>query len=107
MIGHRIKKLREAKGYKQEQLAGLLNISRQQLQRWEVGGVDPSGDWLVKLAKELETTTDYLLGASEDPYPDMTEGDLSTMEHKLVAAVRARDVLEAMKTITILAENGD
>ncbi len=104
MTGERIKQLRQSKNYSQAQLAGLLSVSEQQVYRWEKGQNEPAGEHLVRLAQEFGITTDYLLGASDDPLPRLTNEDLSVMERKLVTAARNGQIVEALETLTAMSK---
>lgn len=63
-------KSRNKKDLTQEVLAELLGVSRQTVSQWEQGTVYPKVDTLIKLAKELEVSLDWLfaeeLAKSED-----------------------------------------
>lgn len=68
MLNERIKELRVRRGLNQVQFAKLLNVSKQCVSNWENDNVLPSIEMLEKLADFFETTTDYLLGRSQqDP----------------------------------------
>lgn len=60
-LGARIKALRKAKHWSQKELAALLEIRFQQLNKYESGLNTPPVEMLVKLADALATTVDYLL----------------------------------------------
>lgn len=63
MIGQRIKKLRERKGYSITELAGLADVSKSYLSYIERNlQNNPSLQFLTKVAAPLETTIEYLLG---------------------------------------------
>ena len=62
MLGQRINELRCALGWNQVQLAEKLNISKQTVSNWENENIQPSIEMLVRLAKLLHVSTDYLLG---------------------------------------------
>lgn len=66
MLGRRIYDLRTAFGWSQVQLAEKLNISKQTVSNWENENIQPSIEMLVRLAKLFHTSTDYLLGLSEE-----------------------------------------
>lgn len=66
MLGRRIYDLRTALGWSQVQLAEKLNITKQTVSNWENENILPSIEMLVRLAKLFHTSTDYLLGLSED-----------------------------------------
>lgn len=60
-IGEKITKLRKNANITQEELADLLNVSRQSISRWELGITFPETDKLIKLSKVLNCSIDYLL----------------------------------------------
>jgi transcriptional regulator with XRE-family HTH domain len=61
-LGTRIKELRTQKRLKQAELAEIVGLnSYVQIGRYEIGKAKPAADMLSKLAKALETTTDYLV----------------------------------------------
>lgn len=63
MIGQRIKKLREKKGYSITELAELAEVSKSYLSYIERNVQNnPSLQFLSKLVTPLDTTVEYLLG---------------------------------------------
>ncbi len=62
MLNENIKKLRKSKGLSQEELAVKLNVVRQTVSKWEKGLSVPDSEMLIKLADELDTTVNNLLG---------------------------------------------
>ncbi len=67
----RIKDLREDKGLKQEAMATLLNCRQQTYSRYETGEITIDIYRLETLADFYNTSTDYLLGRTNEikPYP--------------------------------------
>jgi len=63
--------LREAKGWKQEDLAGMLNISQQAISLYENGKRDPS----IRLAKKFELLFKMPM---EELFPDIFLDDRTT-----------------------------
>jgi len=62
MIGNRIKKLREQKGYSLTELAELANVSKSYLSNIERSlNKNPSIHFLMKMAKPLDVSIEYLL----------------------------------------------
>ena len=61
-IGNTLRALRTIKNLSQEDLAKMLNISRQAYCRYENDQREISLDTLCKLADFYEETTDYILG---------------------------------------------
>jgi len=68
-IMHRIKLLRVQNDITQIELAANLNVAQNTLSNWENGKFDPDNESLKKIAKYFSTTTDYILGLSDDPKP--------------------------------------
>ena len=60
-IGDKIAKARKAQNLTQEQLADLLDVSRQAVSRWESDLAYPETDNLVRLSEILHVNCDYLL----------------------------------------------
>lgn len=60
-LGVRVKVLRKAKRWPQKELADLLGIRFQLLNKYESGFITPPAEMLIKLADALNTSTDYLL----------------------------------------------
>lgn len=99
MFTVRLRKLREDKGYSQDDIGSLLGVSKQQYHRWETGKNKPSGETVTQLAKLFGVTTDYLLGRSDDPQERMTEDDLSTDELELLKAYRSGKIWKILRLI--------
>ena len=53
--------LRKRKGMSQEQLAEMLDVSRQSVSKWEQGITDPSTSNLFALAKLFNVSVEELL----------------------------------------------
>jgi transcriptional regulator with XRE-family HTH domain len=63
---HRLKELREAKGWSQEELCKRAGLSQSVIAKSERGRNSPGSDVLDKLAEALDCTIDYLLGRGPD-----------------------------------------
>lgn len=61
ILGEKIMTLRKKNGWSQEELAGILGISRQSVSKWESGMSIPDLDKIVKLSGIFGVSTDYLL----------------------------------------------
>ena len=59
-IGDRIAELRTLCGFSQNQLAKLMEVSRQAVSKWETGQSVPDAMNMIRLAEILETDVDYL-----------------------------------------------
>jgi len=59
--GEKIALLRKQKSMTQEELAEILNVSRQSVSRWEMDVAFPETDKLIRLSKLFECSIDFLL----------------------------------------------
>ena len=62
----RIRSLREDHDLKQRELAEILNCSQRIYSNYGRGDVDIPTEILIKLARYYNTTTDYILGESDE-----------------------------------------
>jgi len=65
----RIRALREDRDLKQRELAEYLHCSQVSYSYYELGSRDIPTEVLILLAKFHQTSTDYLLGITDDPCP--------------------------------------
>lgn len=65
----RIRELREDHDLTQRQLAAKLGMTQTQYFRYEQGYRDIPTDILITLAKMYHTSTDYILGLTNNPAP--------------------------------------
>ena len=61
MVGQNIKKFREEKGLRQEDLAEQLHVTRQAVSNWENGKTQPDLETLQKIAQVLEVSVEELI----------------------------------------------
>lgn len=61
----RLKSIRIEKGFTQPQLAERVGVSNGMISFWENGVHEPTVAYIIKLAKTLEVSSDYLLGISD------------------------------------------
>ena len=66
MRGDRVRELRRAGGKTQRQLAREVGVAQGHISLIEAGQSEPSIDLLLRLAGSLKTTSDYLLGLSDE-----------------------------------------
>lgn len=83
---NRIKELRAKNGWRQQDLAARLNTNQQTVGRYETGVRGLDVDTINKLCDIFGVTSDYLLGRSDQPTPE-----ISDEEAALVAAFRQAD----------------
>ncbi|WP_414733399.1 helix-turn-helix domain-containing protein [Acetobacterium carbinolicum] len=69
MLGYKLKQLRETRHLTQADVAKIIGVSREGYNQYENDRRAPDYDTLLLLAKYFETSTDYLLGRTDDPTP--------------------------------------
>ena len=69
VIGARVRALYEARGWSQQELAWRANVSLPKIHRIVLDVQGTSAAILLRLAVCLGTSTDYLLGLTDDPGP--------------------------------------
>lgn len=65
----RLRDLREDNDYSQQYVADFLNMKQPQYNRYERGLRDIPTDILIRLAYLYKTSTDYILGLTDNPSP--------------------------------------
>lgn len=65
----RVRDLREDHDLTQRQLAAILGLTQPQYFRYEQGYRDLPTDILIRLADLYQTSTDYILGRTNNPKP--------------------------------------
>ena len=91
-IGERIIFLREERGISQKQLAHTILIPPTSLSRYENDVYEPKAEILYRIAKALNTSTDFLVGLT-DYYekPNYTSSEplgLTAYEQRLISSYR-------------------
>ncbi len=64
-FSHRLYELRRQAGLSQEELAHLIGVTRQAVQKWEAGTAKPDTDNLALLADHFQVSLDYLVRGAE------------------------------------------
>ena len=80
-FGENIKTLRKQKGLTQEQVAELLDVSKQSVSRWENNATYPDITFLPVLASFYNVTVDFLLGADYETNKSIIE-DYAKSRHE-------------------------
>ena len=65
-LGDKLSKLRKENNYTQEQLAGVLGVSRQSVSKWESNLAYPETDKLIRMSEMFHCSLDYLLKGEEE-----------------------------------------
>lgn len=98
MRGDRMRQSREDLNLTQDDLAERAGIEVLQIWRYESGKTKPKTDMLVKIAKALHVSADYLLGLTDDPKGYAID-ELSDQETEVIEAMRSGDKIKAIQAI--------
>lgn len=63
---NRLRELRKERDVSQADVGKLFKITRQAVQRWEVGKSEPNIFQLIALADYFNVSVDYLIGRSDE-----------------------------------------
>ena len=66
-LGSRIRELRKKQGLTQTQLGEMVGSDGNTVSRWELDKLGMGNEYVLKFAQALDTSTDYLLGETDDP----------------------------------------
>lgn len=90
--GDRLRNARERLGMTQEELAAELGFGHSQLNKYENNKRDPTLESLVKLARRLNVSVDWLVGLVDEPQQRLTEADLSADQQRYITLLRSGDL---------------
>ena len=76
-----LKKLREGRHLSQAKLADYFSLSQQAIYKYENSLSEPDFDTLIRMADFFNTSTDYLIGRT-DEMTIITDKDITPMEMK-------------------------
>lgn len=82
-----LKTLRMQSGISQKQLADVIGVSQQSINKYENHNVEPDIDTLIALADFFEISVDYLVGHSEISEP-VSQVNLTSSELNLIKDLR-------------------
>lgn len=85
-----LKKLRVEAGLSQQQLANVVGVSQQSINKYENHSVEPDISTLIALAECFGTSVDYLIGNTDisRKYEIVHPSDLNNKEKKLIEGYR-------------------
>lgn len=96
-LGKRIAALRKEKELKQDDLAGMLDVSPQAVSKWENDQTCPDISLLPKLARILGVTVDELLSGKREELPAV----------RLVPEKERKNLEDMMLRIVVDSDEGD
>lgn len=100
MKGHRLRAVRESLHLTQSELAERLGVDTLQIWRYENEKTTPKADMIARVATELNVSSDYLLGLTDEPVSlKNSRLKLSPTEARVIEALRAGQRYEAVRWI--------
>lgn len=98
--------LREERGFSQQKLAEMLNISQQSVFKYEKTSNEPDISTLIKIADIFGVTVDYLIGNSEIREKNAKVGAVMLTERETVHISLWRSLPEKIRAnLDALIEN--
>ena len=102
MLNENLKRLRQKRGFTQEELAVRLHVVRQTVSKWEKGLSVPDADMLQNLADILEVNVTELLGAPTIEPDDRNEVAQQLARINEQMAIKNRRAHRIWKTVAIV-----
>lgn len=101
MLMENLKNIREKRNRNQLNVAMNVGVSQEMISSYESGRAYPSAQTLIELAKFLDTSTDYLLGLTDNPTPtkylsnsNLSEEEINILHHYNLLSKEAKLKLE-------------
>ena len=86
-----IQALRKEKHISQTYLSILLEVSQETISAYENGKHNPSTKSLIRLREIFQVSIDYILGLTDQRYPNIQRSDLAEDEQLLLHTYRKMD----------------
>lgn len=84
----RLRTCREQRGLSQRELARLCGFSATRIYGYESGQNDPTSNALALMAQQLEVSSDFLLGMTDDPHGHAGDGTITDDERAMLDIFR-------------------
>jgi len=94
-LGERLNKLRQERGLTQQELADLFHISNSTISSYETGNRIPDVEFLLKLSKFYNISSDYIIGLSDSRLP------LDIMNSIVADQVSYQSVIEKIQKLPV------
>lgn len=100
-FSERISELMKRYSLNQKDLAAKVGVTESAMSYYVKGERTPRSDVLTRIAKALNTTTDYLLGNTEYVFSDSTQDELRYLQRNLgkldkQQLIKAENILKAV-----------
>lgn len=98
----RLREERDRRGLTQHELSSLIGAGKSQIAKYENGIGEPSVFQLVRIARALRVSTDYLLGLSDDRHREIRLDELSSDEQRFLAALDSEELGPVLRRLVTL-----
>jgi len=88
VLPKRLRAARQKLNLSQHELARLCGLNINQIGRYELGQREPTSTTLVKIARVLNVSIDYLTGLTDEPHGSMVAQDLNVYEREVIDTLR-------------------
>lgn len=85
----RLRAVRQQLNLSQHELSRLCGLNINQISRYELKMTEPSATVLVKIARVLNISIDYLTGLTDEPHGQVVVQDLNPHEREVIETLRA------------------
>ena len=99
-----LRKLREEARISQKQLAEIIGVSQQSINKYENHNIEPDIETLIRIADHFGTSVDYLIGHSTLPYKETAAQvcDLNGEEKALLSGYRALNAQQKQAALAVI-----
>ena len=99
-----LRKLRENAAISQKQLAEIIGVSQQSINKYENHNIEPDIETLIRIADYFDTTVDYLIGRHDryDKADNNAVYELSGQEFAVVSKFRNLTHKQKKCVITVI-----
>ena len=101
---NRIRDLRLARGWTQQDLADRMNTAKSVISRYETERLGLDVPLIGRLCDLFGCTSDYLLGRSASPLPVISDADARLLEAYHAASLRDRALVDQILAATMPSE---
>lgn len=102
-FGKKLSKSRKENNYTQEQLAELLNVSRQTVSKWESDIMYPETEKLIEIGKRFACSMDYLLKEEIEEKTETKASVFSAKVYEISKKTMSDDTKRKVKKILKIA----
>lgn len=100
-VALRLKQRRQQLHLTQADLALRAGISQTQISKYEIGQNEPTAYAIIQLAKALNTSSDWILGLTDEVNELRGDEELSDLERQIIHLMRSKSWEQQRKMLEI------